>query len=81
MKEITGIPASQGLAIGPAFTFERAELLVECTKIEDPKAEWDRFLQAQERRGKESAYFGATFGATLQRFVIHSLPYLKLTLT
>jgi phosphotransferase system enzyme I (PtsI) len=53
MKELTGIPASQGLAIGPAFTFERAELLVECNKIEDPKAEWERFLRAKETAKKQ----------------------------
>lgn len=58
MKDLQGIAASQGLAIGPAFIYKRAELLIECFQIEDPKAEWERFLKAQEiaRKQLEEVY-------------------------
>jgi len=48
MKSISGIPASYGIAIGPAFVFDRAEIVIEPHKIEDPAAEWQRFEKARE---------------------------------
>ena len=48
MKSISGIPASYGIAIGPAFVFNRAEIVIESYPIEDPTAEWQRFEKARE---------------------------------
>ena len=48
MKSFSGIPASYGIAIGPAFVFDRAEMVIETFKIDDPAAEWARFEKAQE---------------------------------
>ena len=48
MKTIKGIPASYGVAIGPAFVYERAALEIECRAIEDPAAELARLTVAQE---------------------------------
>ncbi len=48
MKSISGIPASYGIAIGPAFVFDRAEIVIETHIIEDPVAEWQRFENACE---------------------------------
>ena len=49
MKSISGIPASYGIAIGPAFVFDRTEIIIETYSIKDPKAEWSRFEDAQEQ--------------------------------
>jgi phosphotransferase system enzyme I (PtsI) len=46
MKELRGIAASRGIAIGPAFHFRRAELAVERCTVKDPSAEWARFEAA-----------------------------------
>ena len=46
MKSITGIPASYGIAIGPAFVFDRAEIVIPDCSIDDPAAEWERFEAA-----------------------------------
>lgn len=48
MKTISGIPASYGIAIGPAFIFDRAEIVIEPHAIDDPAAEWQRFKTARE---------------------------------
>jgi phosphotransferase system enzyme I (PtsI) len=48
MKSITGIPASYGIAIGPAFVFNRAEMVIPTCSIDDPAAEWKRFETACE---------------------------------
>jgi phosphotransferase system enzyme I (PtsI) len=48
MKSITGIPASYGIAIGPAFVFDRAEIVIPECSIDDPVAEWKRFETACE---------------------------------
>ena len=48
MKTITGIPASYGIAIGPAFVYQRADLVIDCENIEDPVLEWARFESAQD---------------------------------
>jgi phosphotransferase system enzyme I (PtsI) len=49
MKSISGIPASYGIAIGPAFIFDRAEIVIETYSIKDPAAEWKRFEEAREK--------------------------------
>ena len=49
MKSISGIPASYGIAIGPAFVFDRTEIIIETYSIKDPKAELSRFEDAQEQ--------------------------------
>lgn len=48
MKKITGISASYGIAIGPAFNYKRAALDIKRHSITDPVAEWARFEIAQE---------------------------------
>lgn len=48
MITISGIAASYGIAIGPAFLFNRVEIVIEPCKIEDPVQEWQRFLAAKE---------------------------------
>lgn len=49
MKSISAIPASYGIAIGPAFVFDRAEIVIETYSIKDPAAEWKRFEEAREK--------------------------------
>ena len=58
MKSFTGIPASYGVAIGPAFVFDRAEIVIETHSIEDPADEWSRFEDAREhtRQQLDEAY-------------------------
>ena len=53
MKTVKGIPASYGIAIGPAFLYERAALEIECRAIEDPAAELARLAVAQETARQE----------------------------
>lgn len=47
MKTITGIPASYGIAIGPAFVYQRVELEIRRETIDDTDLEWARFESAQ----------------------------------
>jgi len=58
MKSISGIPASYGIAIGPAFIFRQAEIEIESRSIEDPEIEWDKFEKGREqtRQQLEVAY-------------------------
>ncbi len=53
MKIVSGIPASYGIAIGPAFVFGHEELIIETTSIADPEAELQRFKLARETTGKQ----------------------------
>ncbi len=48
MKTLPGIAASSGIAIGPAFRFQKADLCFECSTVQDPSAEWARFQAAIE---------------------------------
>ena len=48
MKMISGIPASYGIAIGPAFVFRQTELEIKKIPVDDPEAEWQRFEVARE---------------------------------
>jgi phosphotransferase system enzyme I (PtsI) len=58
MKTISGIPASYGIAIGPAFVFGHDELEIKTTTIDDVEAEWLRFESALEesRQQLDEAY-------------------------
>jgi phosphotransferase system enzyme I (PtsI) len=47
MKTVSGIPASYGIAIGPAYVFTRVEIVIEPCNIQDPEDEWNRFEAAQ----------------------------------
>jgi len=53
MKKLSGIIASQGIAIGPASHFRRADLKVERQKVKDPAKEWERLGEALVRAGQE----------------------------
>lgn len=46
MRTLNGIPASQGVAIGPVFRYEGVEFEVVCRQIEDADAEWARLKAA-----------------------------------
>ncbi len=46
MTTFSGIPASRGIAIGPAFRYRRPDLTVNCYTVKDPMAEWARFESA-----------------------------------
>lgn len=46
MRELRGIPASPGIAIGPAFPVRQAALSCSRCTVEDPAAEWARFQAA-----------------------------------
>jgi phosphotransferase system enzyme I (PtsI) len=46
MKIIRGIPASPGIAIGPAFLYQREEIIIKTFPVEDPCVEWARFENA-----------------------------------
>jgi phosphotransferase system enzyme I (PtsI) len=58
MKTISGIPASYGIAIGPAFVFDRVDLVIETNPIKDSKAEWKRYedARAQTRLQLDEAF-------------------------
>ena len=58
MKLLSGIPASYGIAIGPGFVFNRAELVIPSCSIDDPAEEWERFENAcQDTRSQlDEAY-------------------------
>lgn len=47
MKKIVGIPASYGIAIGPAFVFGHAKLDIETVIVDDLEMEWKRFEAAR----------------------------------
>lgn len=49
MKKLEGIPASEGIAIGPAFVYQPEEPEFERRQVEDVEAELERFQKAVER--------------------------------
>jgi len=55
MKTLQGIAASRGIAIGPAFHFQRADLSFERCTVEDPAAEWTRCQAALETAREQLA--------------------------
>jgi len=48
MKTVKGIPASYGIAIGPAFVYERQDPVIECRTVDDPEIELVRFDKTRE---------------------------------
>jgi phosphocarrier protein FPr len=50
---LVGIPASDGIAIGPALIYRPAALAVERHTVADPAAEWARFQAAVEAARQE----------------------------
>lgn len=46
MYKLHGIPASDGIEIGPSYILQSQILKVKKYKIKNPKAEWERFLSA-----------------------------------
>ena len=46
MKRYSGIPASPGIAIGPAFVYRPADLTVRRRSADDSSVEWARFQEA-----------------------------------
>ncbi|MFN2144405.1 MAG: phosphoenolpyruvate--protein phosphotransferase [Anaerolineales bacterium] len=53
MKTLEGIPASYGYAIGPAFMYERAELVIDCHTVDDTEKELCRLAEAVEVSRKQ----------------------------
>lgn len=48
-RRLSGIAASAGIAIGPAYVYRPGEPTVEWQKVGDPEAEWARFTAAVEQ--------------------------------
>ena len=55
MNRLHGIAASRGIAIGPVFQFQKAEVCFERCLVPDPAAEWDRFQTAIETASQQIA--------------------------
>ncbi|MEE8391997.1 MAG: phosphoenolpyruvate--protein phosphotransferase [Anaerolineae bacterium] len=55
MKTLGGIAASRGIAIGPVFRFQKADLHFDRCTVLDPAAEWARFQVALEVAGEQIA--------------------------
>lgn len=53
MRELQGITASTGIAIGPAYIYRPESLTVERWAVDDPEAEWARFTEAVEQAKAE----------------------------
>jgi phosphotransferase system enzyme I (PtsI) len=53
MKKVSGIPASYGIAIGPAFVFGHEELIIETKSIADVQAELGRFKLARDETSRQ----------------------------
>ena len=54
-RRLQGIPASVGIAIGPAYLYRPQVLKAERRRVDDPQAEWERFLAAVEQAKAEIA--------------------------
>ena len=53
VRQLQGITASTGIAIGPAYIYRPEVLTVERWTVDDPEAEWARFAEAVERAKAE----------------------------
>ena len=53
METLYGIAASHGIAIGPAFRFQKAGLCFECCAVQDPAAGWACFRAALETASEQ----------------------------
>jgi len=60
VSALRGIPASRGIAIGPAFHFRQSKLEFERCTVEDAAAEWARFEAALEVAGQQLGEVYAT---------------------
>jgi len=49
MRRLSGLAASPGIAIGPAYVYQPGKPAVERRTVENPPAEWSRFLGAIEQ--------------------------------
>ena len=49
MRRLSGIAASAGIAMGPAYVYQPGEPTVERQKVDDPETEWVRFTAAAEQ--------------------------------
>jgi phosphoenolpyruvate-protein phosphotransferase len=56
VKTLHGIAASRGIAIGPAFHFQKADLCFERSAGQDPSGEWARFQAALETASEQIAH-------------------------
>src|SRR5258706_15351177 len=52
-RTLQGIAAAEGIAIGPAFCYQPADLLILSRQPQSPDAEWARFESAQARAKQE----------------------------
>ncbi len=55
MKTLQGIGAAPGIAVGPAFLFQPADLRFERRAVDDPAAEWVRLRRAVAVAGEQLA--------------------------
>ncbi len=55
MRKLRGIPASTGMAAGPAFLYAQQEVRIERRTIADPAAEWGRLEVALEAARQQLA--------------------------
>lgn len=65
MNKISGIAASRGIAIGPAFHFKPFVPDFDRSKIDDPKAEWQRIENALEEAKNQLLEVKATTEETV----------------
>jgi phosphoenolpyruvate-protein phosphotransferase len=55
VRTLGGIPASRGIAIGPAFRFRETALRFDRYRVDDPDAEWARFQAATHEAREQLA--------------------------
>jgi phosphoenolpyruvate-protein phosphotransferase len=55
VRALGGIPASRGIAIGPAFRFRETALRFDRYRVDDPDAEWARFQAATHEAREQLA--------------------------
>jgi len=77
---LRGIAASRGIAIGPAFRYQRVDLCFERRRVEDPSAEWARFQAALEvaREQLDEVYTKAKASAGAEQAAIFQAQALML---
>ena len=53
MQRISGLPASEGIGIGPAWVYHPTDVTVERKQVSNPKSEWKRFQFALSMAGTQ----------------------------
>jgi phosphoenolpyruvate-protein phosphotransferase len=53
MKRLTGVAASPGIALGPAFVYHPTDLVIRRQRADDPAAEWTRYQAAAAEAEQE----------------------------